>query len=131
VPQGGAPAKSFATQLPVFPPTRTGDAHAEDVWVLQKRIASGARAHKSLRPKEFSHLRLKVRHLPWKIGGWPGRRLRHRAIHLIANTNASRYINSSSRPYAAEKQAHPNADITLRQEAYAMRRDVCAAGGVL
>jgi quinoprotein glucose dehydrogenase len=135
VPQGGAPGEELSpTQpFPVLPaPLGPETLTADDVWGIteadrkwcQERIKS-LRSDGIFTPPSLQGSVI----YPGNIGGvaWGGASVDPKRSILIANTNRFPFIITliPRDRYAAEKQAHPNADMTPQTGTpYAMRRDI-------
>jgi quinoprotein glucose dehydrogenase len=135
VPQGAAPGEELSpTQpFPVLPaPLGPETLTADDVWGIteadrkwcQERIKS-LRSDGIFTPPSLQGSVI----YPGNIGGvaWGGASVDPKRSILIANTNRFPFIITliPRDRYAAEKQAHPNADITPQTGTpYAMRRDI-------
>lgn len=135
VPQGAAPGEELSpTQpFPVLPPPLGPETLTpEDAWGITEADRQWCRERiKSLRSEGIftpPSLQGSVVY-PGNIGGvaWGGASVDSERGVLIANTNRFPFIITliPRERYAAEKKAHPNADITPQTGTpYAMRRDI-------
>jgi len=135
VPQGAAPGEELSpTQpFPVLPPPLGPETLTpEDMWGITEADRQWCRERiKSLRSEGIftpPSLQGSVVY-PGNIGGvaWGGASVDPERGILIANTNRFPFIITliPRERYAAEKKAHPNADITPQTGTpYAMRRDI-------
>ena len=135
VPQGAAPGEELSpTQpFPVLPPPLGPETLTpEDAWGVTEADRQWCRERiKSLRSEGIftpPSLQGSVVY-PGNIGGvaWGGVSFDPERGILIANTNRFPFVITliPRDRYAAEKQAHPNADITPQTGTpYAMRRDI-------
>jgi len=135
VPQGAAPGEELSpTQpFPVLPPPLHPETlTADDVWGITEEDRRWCRERiESLRSEGiFTPPSLQGSVIyPGNIGGvaWGGVSVDSQHSILIANTNRFPFIITliPRDRYAAEKQAHPDADIAPQTGApYAMRRDI-------
>ena len=135
VPQGAAPGEELSpTQpFPVLPPPLDPETlTTEEVWGITEEDRRWCRERiESLRSEGiFTPPSLQGSVIyPGNIGGvaWGGVSIDPRHSILIANTNRFPFIITliPRDRYAAEKQAHPDADITPQTGTpYAMRRDI-------
>ena len=135
VPQGAAPGEELSPTQPfpvLPPPLRPQTLTPEDAWGITEEDRRWCRERiESLRSEGiFTPPSLQGSVIyPGSIGGvaWGGVSVDPQHSILIANTNRIPFIVTliPRDRYAAEKAAHPNADIAPQAGArYAMRRDV-------